>query len=524
MWCSNLYDMHIVCSDGILCVCACVLACTGDGRMRSPYQLFLLLLPLTFWTSVVEQTNKYATESIAEHGEEEWEGGRKWVPITVGELLQWIGMCIGMTLTGLNNTAQYWWSQSRGLVQFPNYGAAMGQTRWEQIKRYLHLADNKKRPPQKKSREYRLWHVLPMVQVLNNTSKMLWTLGQKVVIDERTIPSRHSKSPIRIYNPSKPYKFGYEVFSLCCATTYYCWHFIIYDKLPQKGLHSLVVMQLVHTLVQKGHVIFLDRGFTSPSLVHWLGEKGFGASGTVVKNRKGFPKDLQVGKKEEQGSTKARVSVTHKMMAVVWKDKKEVHFLSNCHKSLEGETSRQVGSERKTVACPQVAREYNEHKAGVDQFDKLCLSENMSTEREIVSFKWWVRLFWGLMDGALSNAFIIWKSFHPEKECTRMEFMLSMHEGLMENGLDVKPVEKPRKKVYSGQGSGRLDGVGHLVQKIPDKKRGQKCRYCRYKLKGTGKEPSRSLFWCRKCQVALCVDNCFEKFHLEEMPGLKVGA
>lgn len=51
--------------------------------MRTPYQLFLLLLPLAFWNSVVDQTNKYASESIAEHGEEEWEGGRS------GFQLQW---------------------------------------------------------------------------------------------------------------------------------------------------------------------------------------------------------------------------------------------------------------------------------------------------------------------------------------------------------------------------------------------------------------------------------------------------
>lgn len=492
--------------------------------MRTPYQLLLILLPLSFWKSLVVQTNKYAADSILEKGEEDWGEGRKWVPVTVQELVQWVGMCIAMAWTGLRNTSQYWWTDKRGLIQFPGFGAVMGQTRWEQIKRYFHLNDNKLRPPNKLSMEYRLWHVLPMMTTLNSTSKLLWRLGQNVVVDERTIPSRHSRSPIRIYNPSKPYKFGFEVFSICCSKTYYCWHFIVYDKLPQVGLHSLVVMQLVSTLVYKGHLIFLDRGFTSPALVHWLGKQGHGATGTVVSNRKGFPKEeVKLGKKDNQGTVKAQVSVTHNLMAICWKDKNDVSFVTNCHRGLSGETQRQVGSEKLKVPCPEAAIEYNANKAGVDQFDKLCLSDNMSTEREIISHKWWCRLFWGLLDGAIANAFIVWKQFHPEKEFTRDEFMLQLHEGLLGNSLDTTLLEPVRRSAFAGQGQGRLDGVGHLVAEILDVTVARKCRLCRYDCLGTGKEPRRSKYWCKKCQVPLCVKGCFARFHEEPLPGLKLG-
>jgi hypothetical protein len=491
--------------------------------MRTPYQLLLILLPLTFWKSVVEQTNKYAADHIAQHGPQDWGDGRTWVPVTLQELVVWIGICMGMAWTGLRRTSQYWWTEKRGLIAFPGFGAIMGQTRWEQIKKYFHLNDNKIRPPNKQTKEYRLWHVLPMINTLNSTSKLLWRLGQNVVVDERTIPSRHSRAPIRIYNPSKPYKFGFELFSICCCKTYYCWHFIVYDKLPQPGLHSLVVMNLASTLVYKGHIIFLDRGFTSPALIHWLGKQGHGASGTVVCNRKGFPKDLKLGARDVQGTMKAQVSVTHKLLAMTWKDKKDVPFVTNCHKGLGAETQRQVGSERVRVTCPEVAVEYNANKAGVDQFDKLCLSDNMSTEREIISHKWWTRLFWGLLDGAAANAYIVWKQFHPEKECTRDEFMLQLHEGLLGNSLDTVVLEPGRKKANSGQGQGRLDGVGHLVDKIPNIKAAQKCRLCRFDNLGTGNDPRRSKFWCTKCRVPLCIDKCFLRFHQEPLPGLKVG-
>lgn len=108
-------------------------------------------------------------------------------------------------------------------------GRYMGLYRWEQIRRYFHLNDNKERPLEKACREYKLWHCLPLINVLKDTFKKYWRLGKNVTVDERTIPSRHRQNPIRIYNKTKPYKFGMEVFSICCASTYYCWDFVVYD-------------------------------------------------------------------------------------------------------------------------------------------------------------------------------------------------------------------------------------------------------------------------------------------------------
>ena len=50
---------------------------------------------------------------------------------------------------------------------------------------------------------------------------------------------------------------------------------------------------------------------------------------------------------------------------------------------------------------------YNDHKDAVDQYDKHCLRKNYSVELEMVSRKWWQRLYWGLWDGALANAYIM---------------------------------------------------------------------------------------------------------------------
>lgn len=104
------------------------------------------------------------------------------------------------------------------------------------------------------------------------------------------------------------------------------------------GLHSLVVMEMVKTLPHRGHTIFMDRGFTSPALVRWLGSRGHGGTGTVLPNRKGFPVDVRLAKDDPKGSLSAAVSLIGKMLAVSWMDKKPVFFLSNCHTSVIGST------------------------------------------------------------------------------------------------------------------------------------------------------------------------------------------
>lgn len=468
---------------------------------------------------VVEQTNLYAQRQ-----QEAGPTGRPWKPITIQELILWVGICIAMSMCTQPNVEMYWWKGGRGAMTFPDFGRlGMGLTRWQQIKRYFHLNDNSARPIDKTTRAYRLWHCLPFINLLKETFKTYWRLGKKLTADERTVPSRHRQNPIRIYNKSKPYKFGMELFTLCCSMTYYCWDFVVYDRIKQVGLHSLVVMDMVRTLTMRGHTIFLDRGFTSPALVRWLGNRGHGATGTVMSNRKGFPKDLTLPKNAPKGTLKAAVTVIGKMLAVAWQDKNVVFFLSNCHKALIGTAQRRVGPDMVDVDCPEVALAYNNHKDAVDQYDKSCLAENKSLEQGLVGWKWWHRLWWGLFDGAIVNAFIIWKHFHPEPEATRTEFMIQLQEEMIKNTLDCGVTATRTRATPQSPGrhdNRRLDQKNHFVKRHPQGL-SRACKYCCLKFRGTGTRIPRPMTICSKCGVHLCTDDdCFEKFHLVQDPFL----
>jgi hypothetical protein len=370
-------------------------ATLSDLSTLNPFQIFLLLVPLSFWRWAVEQTNLYAQQSRDSAPASEKGKSRPWTPVTLQELLTWVGIVFSMALHPLPSLSDYWRQGRTGNVTFPDTGRIMSQNRFEQIKRYFHLNDNSQRPPDKDTREHRLWQIEPLIRVLNETFKKFYNLSQYVTYDERTVPLRNRACPIRIYNPKKPHKFGIEIFAAVDSETFYCWHQHIYDKVKLPNLHEKMVELLAGTLpAGVGHIIILDRGFTGPVVLEKLRSMGFQATGTCVASRKNFPAELvRLPARTERGTVSAAVCEDREMVAFCWMDKQPVLFVTTSHSLEMGEAGRRSGSVVDHVPCPEAAYVYNKYKDGVDQFDKSCLGQNYSTEMEMVSRKWWQRLF-----------------------------------------------------------------------------------------------------------------------------------
>lgn len=139
----------------------------------SVLQVFMLLIPLSFWQSVVKQTNLHASLNGAGEGT-----SRAWTLVTVQEILLWIGLVFAMALHPMQNLAEYWRTGDEGAVSYPDFGRFMALVRFEQIKRFLHLNDNRQRPVEKETRTYRLWHCLPLMNILRDTFKKYYRCGQ----------------------------------------------------------------------------------------------------------------------------------------------------------------------------------------------------------------------------------------------------------------------------------------------------------------------------------------------------------
>ena len=159
-------------------------------------QLFLHLFPLAALERIVVETNLYAAVAMSKSF---YPNARKWEPLTLGEFLTWLSICIGMGVFQLQNYPLFWSGLSFGAFRFPDISKAMSLVRWEQIKRFRHLKSNVDRPPMD-TRQGKLWQCEWLENLLTSKAKECWNPAEELCMDERSIPSRHKYNPIRVFH------------------------------------------------------------------------------------------------------------------------------------------------------------------------------------------------------------------------------------------------------------------------------------------------------------------------------------
>ncbi|XP_046663052.1 piggyBac transposable element-derived protein 4-like [Homalodisca vitripennis] len=117
------------------------------------------------------------------------------------------------------------------------------------------------------------------------------------------------------------------------------------------------------------------------------------------------------------------------IVAVEWKDKRGIYFLSNYHNPNEVTTvnRKQANGEIVAVPCPILVKDYNAHMGYVDKADML--KSTYSIDRK--SKKWWHRIFWHFLDTTIVNSFIIFSMLSQGKPLTLKEFRRSVSKALL---------------------------------------------------------------------------------------------
>ena len=100
-------------------------------------------------------TNDYAVQQLEEIGQSAESGGREWEEVTPGELGLRLGIVRHMGVCSAPAVKDYWSHDS--LTAIHPIRDYMSQTRFEQIKRYYHLAAPD--APTHTATGRRLWHL-----------------------------------------------------------------------------------------------------------------------------------------------------------------------------------------------------------------------------------------------------------------------------------------------------------------------------------------------------------------------------
>jgi len=259
------------------------------------------------------------------------------------------------------------------------------------------------------------------------------------------------------------------------------------------------VLQLIRRVEGLGHKIFMDNYFTSPDLFDDLFQRKINACGTVRQDRRGMPRDIRrKSLKLKRGDIVTRVRGT--IRAVRWKDRRDVYILTNMHAPpVEGNFTQESGQ----AIRPHVVEDYNAHMGFVDKSDRMVNSYGISRR----TWKWTKKLFFHLTDMTILNAFLIHKSCGGKLMHKKFREILvrELIYHSQEENVTVSGTSRGRPSPMASQLS-RLE-VRHS-QHWPYKGKRRRCRVC-----SLAKQIQYTWYFCRKCDVGLCIGNCFEKWH-----------
>ena len=310
----------------------------------------------------------------------------------------------------------------------------MSLTRFEQIKRYLHVSD----PRIELDRQHWYKKLSPLAEQLQESFRHYFVPGTKVAIDEMMVRfCGRSLHTLKVKN--KPIKQGYKIFALCSQG--YTYGFLWYSvsqgiaelaKLDNLSPTASGVYQLAKLLPQGMRWnLVLDNYFTNIPLFEELRKIGIGAAGTTRVDAQGFPPCLKIEKSEAKkvlpwGHLSG--AVVENTCCLVWQDNNSVLFMTTYHEI--GSTVQRVrrrpkktstnaimvrrtfGDEpRKLLPIPAFINDYNFHMGGVDIADQL--RSYYSTQQK--ASRNWYPLFYWLLDTSIINAYRLLKTLYPNQ-------------------------------------------------------------------------------------------------------------
>ena len=186
---------------------------TDDFTGLSAVQVFKLFFCSAVWNLLVDETNRYALQTISDHDH----GQYTWTPTDVHEMRPFVELLIAM---GINNSPQYsmYWSTSE-VLRMPLYPFIMPRNRFSDIMRFFHLSNNQIPEPASVKCD-KLNKLRPLLDFILPKFGSLYYPGQNLSPDESMLKFKGRLCFLQ-YMPRKPVKLGMKAFSLNESETGY---------------------------------------------------------------------------------------------------------------------------------------------------------------------------------------------------------------------------------------------------------------------------------------------------------------
>lgn len=404
-------------------------------EMTTPNEFFSYFFDDEMLNYIAEQSTLYSVQTNPE----------KPFKIYKSDIKKFLGIMSMMSIVHVPNTRKYWSENTANNV----IRNCMSINMFENIRRYLHFNDNSQDLPRNNSDRDRLFKVRPLIDRLNEKFSSV-PMEENISLDEQLCPTKVI-SYQKQYLPLKPHKWGYKLFVLC-GVSGYGYNFEIYtgnenkesERLPNEpdfGATGNTVIRMSRKIpVNVHHKLFFDYYYTSLPVMVYLEKKGIHTVRTFRRNR--FPNVLLTDEKQtmkkERGFSEECFTVIENIpiTAVAWKDNKIVNASSTFVGEMEKSTVSRYDKKRKCVvpiSRPKIIEVYNKHMGGVDLMDSM-----IGRYRIIMrSKKWYIKIFYHLIDMSMVNAWILFKRVTGSKmELSQFREQLAVE--LCQDSLEVR--------------------------------------------------------------------------------------
>ena len=178
-------------------------------------------------------------------------------------------------------------------------------------------------------------------------------------------------------------------------------------------------MQLSRSLFGTNVKLYFDNFFTTSSSLFKLKEDQIYSCDTICQNRTDMPKNLKKDKEMKRGELDGRHAEGRHL--VKWMDTKGVIVLSTINSSMPVVPVRQKvkgQKEKVIIECPLMVKTYNNAMKGTDLIDQPKASYEVDSR---YPKKFYLRVFFDLMNIGYVNAFIVCKKYMQDKfpHCAR---------------------------------------------------------------------------------------------------------
>ncbi|CAK1585495.1 unnamed protein product [Parnassius mnemosyne] len=396
---------------------------------------------------MVHQTNLYAARLLQEPAKPH-SRKKRWSLVDESEMLKFLGVVLLMGIIPFPTIESYW---KKDVIYYHPllHNIKMSYNRFTLILKCWHFCDNE--APRREND--RLYKISPLLDIIIENSRTIYTPGDTVVVDESMVHFR-GRLHFRQYIPSKSHKYGIKIYKLCTVDGF-TWGYQIYcgqsERLFDLDTTGSIVVKLAEGLLDEGRCIITDNYYTSVPLAEFLISRNTDLCGTLNKKRRGLPKDvtdaaLQIGD----------IAVKQKnenITVLKWKDKRDVCALSTCHgKGLSLTTSRLPKLK------PDVILTYNKGKKGIDIADQLS-SYNTPIRKTVI---WYKKVATDLLAIAVINSMIIYNDLHPEKK--ERYNVLAANEAFVKRLLKVEPDQQKTREAQPQPSTSRSS---EIVRQMP---------------------------------------------------------